>query len=359
LLLEGRTGAEKAKGLEGMFERRVDQGMSSMTAGDKKGESPLFPDWSSGNRYYDLNTYLRNLFTCRVQKISLDAGLTCPNRDGRVSRGGCIYCNARGSGTGAFEQGLSITEQLVRGKQFLSRRYKAEKFIAYFQSFSNTYGPYGKLKALWEEALAVDDIVGLSIGTRPDCVDERILRLLEDYARDRLVWIEYGLQSIHDKTLALINRGHDAGAFQRAVEATRNRGIRICTHVILGLPFEDRGAMLETARAVAAMGIDGVKIHLLYVIRGTRIEELYLNGTYRCLEQEEYANLVCDFLELLPPDMVIQRLTGDPHPGELVAPAWSVRKNETLSRIKEILAERDSWQGKRCETGNAVFPAGD
>ena len=299
------------------------------------------------NRYYDLNSYLRNIFGCRVQKISLDAGLTCPNRDGHISTGGCIYCNSRGSGTGASSQGLSITEQIMRGKEFLKKRYKAQKFIAYFQSFSNTYGPYEKLKGLYEEALAIDDIVGLSIGTRPDCVDESVLTLLESYAKDYLVWIEYGLQSIHDRTLAAINRGHDVECFKGAVDKTRGRGIKICAHVILGLPFEDRHDMLATAKAVAAMGIDGIKIHLLYVVKGTRMEELYLEGKYRCLEQEEYVNLVCDFLELLPPDMVIQRLTGDPHPHELVAPEWSLRKNETLSRIKETFAERESWQGKR------------
>ncbi|UCG66418.1 MAG: TIGR01212 family radical SAM protein [Deltaproteobacteria bacterium] len=298
------------------------------------------------NRYHDLNSYLRNMFGYRVQKISLDAGLTCPNRDGRISTGGCMYCNSRGSGTGASRQGLSITEQIMRGKEFLKKRYKAQKFIAYFQSFSNTYGPYEKLKGLYQEALAIDDIVGLSIGTRPDCVDELVLTLLERYAKDYLVWIEYGLQSIHDRTLALIDRGHDVGCFKGAVDKTRGRGIKICAHVILGLPFEDRHDMLATAKAVAAMGIDGIKIHLLYVVKGTRMEKLYLEGKYRCLEQEEYVNLVCDFLELLPPDMVIQRLTGDPHPHELVAPEWSLRKNETLSRIKEILAERESWQGK-------------
>jgi radical SAM protein (TIGR01212 family) len=298
------------------------------------------------NRYYDLNSYLRKMFGCRVQKISLDAGLTCPNRDGRISTGGCMYCNSRGSGTGASRQGLSITEQITRGKEFLKKRYKAQKFIAYFQSFCNTYGPYEKLKGLYQEALAIDDIVGLSIGTRPDCIDESVLTLIEGYARDYLVWIEYGLQSIHDRTLALINRGHDVGCFKGAVDKTRGRGIKICAHVILGLPFEDRDDMLTTAKAVAAMGIDGIKIHLLYVVKGTRMEKLYLEGKYRCLEQEEYVNLVCDFLELLPPDMVIQRLTGDPHPHELVAPEWSLRKNETLSRIKEILADRGSRQGK-------------
>ena len=303
------------------------------------------------NRYYDLNSYLRELFGCRVQKIPLDAGLACPNRDGLVSTGGCIYCNSRGSGTGAMREGLSITAQVIRGKEFLKKRYKAKKFIAYFQSFSNTYGPHERLKGLYEEALAVDDIVGLSIGTRPDCIDESMLTILEGYTRDYLIWIEYGLQSIHDRTLTFINRGHDVKCFKGAVELTRNRGIKICTHVILGLPFEDRDDMLATAGAVAAMGIDGIKIHLLYVIKGTRMERLYLEGRYRCLEQEEYTDLVCDFLELLPPDMVIQRLTGDPHPAELVAPEWSLRKNETISVIKKILATRDSWQGKRFNQG--------
>jgi radical SAM protein (TIGR01212 family) len=308
------------------------------------------------NRYYDLNSYLRGIFGCRVQKISLDAGLTCPNRDGSIATGGCIYCNSRGSGTGALQKGLSITEQIVKGKAFLTKRYKAKKFIAYFQSFSNTYGPYEKLKGLYEEALALDDIVGLSIGTRPDCVDESILTLLQGYTKDYLVWIEYGIQSIHERTLTFINRGHDVRCFRRAVEATRNRGIKICTHVILGLPFEQRADMLATAQAVAAMGIDGIKIHLLYVIRGTPMEKLYLEGAYRCLEQEEYAKLVCDFLELLPPEMVIQRLTGDPHPDELAAPEWSLRKNETLSLIKKILAERDSWQGKEFNKAPSARP---
>ncbi len=305
------------------------------------------------NRYYDLNFYLRSIFGCRVQKISIDAGLSCPNRDGRIGVGGCIYCNSKGSGTGAMKKGKSITEQVIKGKEFLKGRYKAQKFIAYFQSFSNTYGPYEKLKGLYEEALAIEDVVGLSIGTRPDCIDESILMLLEGYSRNYLVWIEYGIQSIHNRTLDLINRGHDLDTFKRAVEATKNRGIKICTHVILGLPFEDSSDMLATARAIASMGIDGIKIHLLYVIKGTKMEKLYAEGRYRCLEQEEYANLVCDFLELLPPDMVIQRLTGDPHPEELVAPEWALRKNETLSRIKSILDARDSRQGKRFDRASS------
>jgi len=299
------------------------------------------------HRYTDFNTWLRNRFGCRVQKITLDAGLTCPNRDGSISRSGCIYCNARGSGTGAAGRGLSITSQLMEGKQRLARRYKATKFIAYFQSFCNTYAPAVRLRQLYDEALAVRDIVGLSIGTRPDCVSEETLRLLEGYARESLIWIEYGLQSSHNATLVRINRGHTIETFRNAVAATQGRGIRICTHVILGLPGETRREMMNTARTVAEMALDGIKIHLLYVIKGTELERLYAGGAYTCLEQQEYVDLVCDFLEMLPPGMVIQRLTGDPHPEELVAPGWALRKTETLKKIRSTLEQRDSWQGKR------------
>ncbi len=299
--------------------------------------------------YYDLNTYFRRRFGCRVQKISVDAGLTCPNRDGRLGTGGCIYCNARGSGTGAAARGLSLTEQIVQSKRYLARRYKARKFLVYFQSFTNTYAPLPKLRRLYDEALADPDVVGLSIGTRPDCVDQGVLDLLQDYAHNRLVWVEYGLQSVHDATLRRIRRGHDFAAFRRAVAATRGRGIRICAHVILGLPGETRRHMLETARTVGRMGIDGVKLHLLYVVRETPLARLFTRGAYRCLQQDEYVRLVCDFLERLPPPMVIQRLTGDPHRDELLAPAWSLRKQETLARIRAELQRRGTRQGSRFE----------
>ena len=296
-------------------------------------------------RYYDLNTYFRSLFGCRVQKITIDAGLSCPNRDGRISTGGCIYCNARGSGTGAFGRGLSITDQLLQGKSSLSRRYKAKKFIAYFQSFSNTYAPLEILRRMYNEALAVEDIVGLAIGTRPDCIDEAVLELLQSYASKYLIWIEYGLQSARDKTLELINRGHDFRCFKNAVDLTLNRGIKVCVHVILGLPGENRSDMMHTAQSIADLGIDGIKLHLLYVVKGTRLEALYRQGKYTCLEQEEYVDLVCDFLERIPPGMIVQRLTGDPHPQELVAPQWALKKGETLSKIRETLEKRDSRQG--------------
>jgi radical SAM protein (TIGR01212 family) len=297
------------------------------------------------NRYHDFNTSLRKRFGCRVQKITVDAGFSCPNRDGTLSVGGCIYCNPKGSGTDAHARGISITDQIVVGKQALFKRYKAKKFIAYFQSFTNTYGPFDQLKKKYSEALSVEDVVGLSIGTRPDCVEESVLDLLEEYAKESLIWVEYGLQSIHDTTLSVINRGHTFKSFQHAVTATKNRGIDICAHVILGLPGETKRHMLETAEVLAEMGIQGVKLHLLYVIKGTRLDEMFRENRYRCLTQEEYVDIVCDFLERLPGDMVIQRLTGDPHPRELAAPGWSLRKNETLALIRETLEKRDSRQG--------------
>ncbi|TYT76213.1 TIGR01212 family radical SAM protein [Desulfobotulus mexicanus] len=299
-------------------------------------------------RFYDLNAFLRNHFGERVQKISVDAGMDCPNRDGLLGTGGCIYCNPRGSGTGALGVGKSITEQILEGKRNMGRRYKARKFMAYFQSYTNTYAPLENLKAIWDEALSVDGVVGLAIGTRPDCVSEEILDLLESYVKKGiLVWIEYGLQSVHDETLALIGRGHDFASFERAVTMTRGRGIFICVHVILGLPGEDEAMMQESARVLASMGIDGVKIHLLYVVKGTPLEGMYRGGDYVCMEEEVYVRAVCDFLEILPENMVIQRLTGDPHEDELVAPLWAMEKEKTRNAILERLEKRNTRQGSR------------
>ncbi|MGE0085236.1 MAG: TIGR01212 family radical SAM protein [Desulfococcaceae bacterium] len=307
------------------------------------------------DRYKDFNTWLRGIFGQRVQKITVDAGLTCPNRDGTVGRGGCIYCNSRGSGTGDYSRGRSVSEQIRINAEFVARRYKAKKFLIYFQSFSNTYAPVGKLESLYTEALqAIDGVVGLCIGTRPDCVNREVLDMLQGYAEKYLIWLEYGMQTIHDTTLAMINRGHDFACFQKAAEMTQNRGIRICAHVILGLPGETRDQMMQTARTVAALGIDGIKIHLLYVVKGTKLDEMYQNGLYRPLEQAEYADLVCEFLEYLPPDMVIQRLTGDPHPEELAAPEWSLDKKGTLKMIAEAMEKQDTRQGKKY-TGGKIY----
>ncbi|MBD3241699.1 MAG: TIGR01212 family radical SAM protein [Chitinivibrionales bacterium] len=308
-------------------------------------------------RYYDLNTYLRERFGQRVQKITIDAGFTCPNRDGTRGTGGCIYCNARGSGTGASARGLSIREQLEQGKQSLQRRYKARAFIAYFQAFSNTYGSLDRLRGAYDEALSVDGVVGLSIGTRPDCVDGPTLDLLQSYLARCMVWVEYGVQSMHTPTLERINRGHGPDVFVDAVTETRRRDIAVCAHLILGLPGESRRDMAATARAVAALGVDGVKLHLLYVVRGTPLERLYRAGEYRCMAQDEYVEAVCDMLERLDPRTVVQRLTGDPHPEELVAPEWSLRKQETLARIHACLLRRDTRQGSRFAGGGSVEPA--
>ncbi|MDY6824278.1 MAG: TIGR01212 family radical SAM protein [Thermodesulfobacteriota bacterium] len=301
------------------------------------------------NRYYDLNTYFRSTFGCRVHKITVDAGFTCPNRDGTLSREGCIFCNSRGSGTGAFARGESITHQLEAGKKALARRFKAQKFIAYFQAHTNTYAPLERLKALYDEALAVDGVVGIAVGTRPDCVDDDVLDLLQGYADNAMVWVEYGVQSARDETLALINRGHDFACVQDAVERTRGRGILICAHVILGLPGETPADMVNTAQQMAALGIDGIKLHLLYVVRGTSLAVMHQEDTCRCQEQDEYADRVCDVLAHLPPHVVVQRLTGDPHPDELVAPLWALRKQETLAMIKKRLEDRNLWQG--CHMG--------
>ncbi len=298
-------------------------------------------------RYRDLNTYLREIFGERVQKIPIDAGFGCPNRDGSISDKGCIFCDSRGSGTGALiNKGISIKDQVRAAREYLKKRYKARRFIAYFQSFTNTYAPVSRLKEVYEQALCFEDIVGISIGTRPDCVDEEKLRLIASYKEQYMVWIEYGLQSAHDTTLNRINRGHDVACFERAVRMTERYGINICAHVILGLPGEDRDMMLDTARYISSLPIHGVKIHLLYVVEGTPLAEMYKRGELRCLDMEEYVGLVVDFLELLRPEIVIQRLTGDPLRDELVAPAWAKEKGRVLRMIQEGLEKRNTYHGR-------------
>ena len=294
--------------------------------------------------YTDLNSHLRARFGCRVHKIAIDAGLTCPNRDGTRGVSGCIYCNALGSGTGAAAR-ATVAEQIREARPLLRARYKAEKFIAYFQSFSNTYAPAETLRVLWSEALAEEDIAGLAIGTRPDCVGEDILDLLEEFGRSTWLSLELGLQSIHDRTLALINRGHTAAEFLDAVRRVRARGIDTCVHVILGLPGETRADMLATARALSALDIQGIKLHLQYVVRDTPLHRMHDRGEYRCLETEEYAEILCSFIAHLPRRVVIHRLTGDPHRGELIAPRWALDKGAVLRLIGETFRTLALRQG--------------
>jgi len=300
-------------------------------------------------RYSDYNTYLRQLFGQRVQKISIDAGLSCPNRDGKISRDGCIYCNSKGSGSGLFEKGFSITEQIEIGRIGAIKKYKAKKFMAYFQSYTNTYTTCDHMKQLFDAVFSCDGVVGMAIGTRPDCIDRQKLDLIASYAKKYLVWLEYGLQSGHDATLKTINRGHSVKDFFTALDLTADRGIHTCAHVILGLPGEDRDMMLETAKILADSRIDGVKLHLLYVIKGTLLDRMWETGAYVPLEQEAYVNLVCDFLERLPKRIIIQRITGDPHPDELRAPQWAGQYRETFNMIQTTLETRDSFQGKMYE----------
>ena len=300
-------------------------------------------------RYRDFNGYLRERFGERVQRVSLDAGLGCPNRDGTISRGGCIYCDPLGSGSGALRKGISIEDQLRRGIRAASSRYGARRFIAYFQSFTNTHAPVPVLERLYDRALAEPGVVGLAVGTRPDCVGEGVLDLLASYRDRALVWVEYGLQSAHDASLDLIRRGHDTACFERAVRSTADRGLNVCAHVILGLPGESRRMMIETARYVAGLPVSGLKIHGLYVIQGTELGRWYREGRFRCLDRETYVDTVVDVLERIPEDVVIQRLTGDPPRGRtLLAPGWSKEKGKTIERIRERLQERDTRQGGRC-----------
>ena len=296
--------------------------------------------------YNKFSEHLKETFGCRVYKISINAGFTCPNRNGTKGIGGCIYCDEFGSGNRAYLN-LSIPEQIKKGIEELKKKYKAEKFIAYFQAFSNTYASPDKLKKLYDEALQSPDIVGLSIGTRPDCVNKDILAMINEYTEKYYVWIEYGLQSASDETLRKINRGHSVADFINAVKLTKNYDINICAHIILGLPFESKETMLKSADLLNELGIDGVKIHSLYVVKNSGLAELYQKGQFQTMTQEEYVTLAVDYLERLSPSIIIQRLTGETYRDLLIAPDWTLRKNETIKMIEEELKRRNSYQGKK------------
>ncbi|MBT0651885.1 TIGR01212 family radical SAM protein [Geomobilimonas luticola] len=296
-------------------------------------------------RYNAFSVELKRIFGCRVHRISVDAGFTCPNRDGTVGTGGCIYCGGDGSGSFGIPRGLSITEQLEDGKEVMVRKYKAGKFIAYFQPYSNTYATVERLRALYDEALAVTDVAGLIVGTRPDCLPPPVLDLLADYHRRTYFWLELGLQSLHDRSLAFVNRGHDAATSVAAIRAARSRGLRICAHVILGLPGESREETMATAGMLNELGVEGVKLHLLHVMAGTELAQLYGEGKVRLLERDDYVGLVCDFLERLDRRIFIHRLTGDGGRDHLVAPLWSLAKFEVLNAIDAELERRGTRQG--------------
>ena len=300
-----------------------------------------------GERYYSLNRYLREKFGCRVQKVTVDAGFTCPNRDGFKGTGGCIYCNSHGSGNGNYIKKISIGEQVKKGIEFLSKRYKAKKFIAYFQAYSNTYGSVKVLKEKYDAALIDDRIIGLAIGTRPDCITEEIGDLLESYKkRGYMVWLEMGLQSVHNKTLKLINRHHSYENFLKSLEMAKERKLLVCSHIIFGLPGESLDEMRETGKKLSKLPIDGVKFHSLYVVRNTFMEKLFMEGKYNPINCEDYVKMVCNTLAELPEKVVIQRLTGEPEKEELIAPEWTGDKKKTIKMIDDMMIERNLWQGK-------------
>jgi radical SAM protein (TIGR01212 family) len=303
---------------------------------------PVPPEW----RYYAFSRFLRERFGTRVFRVTIDAGFTCPNVDGTVAVGGCVYCDNRSFSPNRRLPRTPVRAQVERGVTLLGKRYGADRFLAYFQAATNTYAPVEKLRRLYDDALQHPQIVGLAIGTRPDCVPDPVLDLIEGYARQRYVCLELGLQSAHDRSLDWMNRGHHFDGFVDAVRRCQGRGFDLCAHVILNLPGEDCDDMLATADALAALPVQAVKIHNLHVVRNTPLEAMYRAGQVRLFERDEYVRTVCDFLERLPPEMVIHRLSGDAPPDYLVAPTWCLDKPDLLRAIHAELERRPSWQGK-------------
>lgn len=298
-------------------------------------------------RYNTFSDELKRVFKCKVQRISVDAGFSCPNRDGSLDIHGCIFCGGHGSGSYGIRRELDIAAQLEDGKEVMRRKYRALKFIAYFQAYSNTYATAARLRELFSDALAVPDVVGLIIATRPDCLPEDILDYLQELAGRTCLWLELGVQSIHDRSLKLINRCHDHACSVDAIERARNRGIRVCVHIILGLPGETREEMLAMAGELNRLGVDGVKLHLLHVMKGTVLAEMYGRGEVTVMGRDDYAGLVCDFLERLDPRILIHRLTGDGGHDNLVAPLWSLKKFEILNLIDAEMERRGTKQGSK------------
>ena len=300
--------------------------------------------------YFSYRDYLKQLFPFRVYKIGLDAGFTCPNRDGSVAYGGCVYCENRSFSPNSKDAKRSVSEQIVSGMEFYRRHFKAEKFIAYFQAYTNTYGPISLLDNLYREALTFPDVVGLSIGTRPDCLPDEIIDLLSCYSKKTHLWVEIGLQSMHEDTLKWMNRGHSFDQFVDAITRVKLKGLRVCVHVILGFPGETHEMMMQTADILAGLNIDGLKIHHLYVAENTMLEKMYEKGGMNLLSLDEYIQIVCDFLERIPPNVAIQRLTGELTGDYLIAPKWGASKMVILTAIENEFARRNSFQGKNCKS---------
>jgi radical SAM protein (TIGR01212 family) len=309
-------------------------------------------------RYHSWNYHLRQTFGGKVFKVMLDGGFTCPNRDGTVAKGGCTFCSPRGSGDFAGFRGYDLERQFQQVKHRMHTKWPNARYIPYFQAFSGTYAPVEVLRDMYETVLGFEGVVGLAVATRPDCLPSEVLDLLSEVNEKTYLWVELGLQTIHEHTARRINRGHDFACYVEAVEKLRERGIRVCTHIILGLPGETEEEMMQTAAAVARLPVQGIKIHLLHLLKGTPLVEEWRQGGLTLLEQDQYTRLVVDILEILPPAMIVHRLTGDGPPHLLIGPLWSRKKWEVLNGIDAELERRNTWQGKRWTPSRHGVPAG-
>ena len=301
--------------------------------------------------YFAANFYLRQRFGVRVQKVSVDAGFTCPNVDGTVATGGCTFCDNRSFSPSRRLPRAGIRGQIDESIRRMRLRYRnCRDFLAYFQPATNTYAPVDRLRPLYEEALAHPQVVGLVIGTRPDCVPDDVLDLLQELASENYVAVEYGMQTMHDRSLDWMNRGHHHDAMIDAVERSRGRGFEIGAHIMLGLPGESHDDMLATARELARLGVDAVKIHNLYCVKNTPLADQVASGEVRLMERDEYVQTVVDFIELLPPTMIVDRITGDAPPDYFIGPTWCLDKPAVKAAVWAEFARRGSWQGKQFES---------
>lgn len=298
--------------------------------------------------YNDLSGFLAARFPCKVQKISINAGFTCPNRDGSVGYGGCTYCNNQTFNPAYCHTEKSVTSQLEEGKRFFSRKYPEMKYLAYFQAYTNTYGELEELKRKYEEALAVEDVVGLVIGTRPDCMPDALLGYLEELNRRTFLLVEYGIESTNDDTLRRINRGHTFAVAAEAVRRTAERGIAVGGHIILGLPGEGREMLMEQAGVLSQLPLTTLKLHQLQLIKGTRMAREYAQEpeAFHLYTADEYIDLVIDYIGCLRPDMVLERFISQSPRELLIAPDWGLKNHEFTDKVKKRMREREAWQGK-------------
>lgn len=300
---------------------------------------------NSNKRYHTLDYFYKNKFGCKVFKVSLNAGFNCPNKDGTIGYGGCIYCSKLGSGDFGGDVKKSIEEQFIEIRNIMLKKWPSAKYIAYFQANTNTYAPVNVLKEKYESILKFENVIGINIATRPDCITNECMNYLEELSHKTYLTVELGLQTIHEKTSQLINRCHTLKCFEECVHSLRKRKINVVVHIINGLPYETKEMMIDTVKYLNTLDIQGLKIHMLHVIKNTALEKLFKKENFHILTKDEYVNIVCDQLELLRSEIVINRITGDPDPNELIEPTWLIKKFCVLNEIDKEMARRDSYQG--------------